>query len=71
VRPDLISVLRLSLTNEAADCCTVPKRGCGVDGAEAVGAQSRRFEQVTPTSDQKAEVVATVQLQRWGPEPSL
>lgn len=32
------------------------------------GAQSCRFQQVTPLSDQKAEILLSQQLQRWGRE---
>jgi len=67
---DLIA-LRLNSTNEAADCCTVlcSETGGCMRMEAGGGAQSCRFEQVTPLSDQKAEVLLSQQLQRWGPEP--
>ena len=66
---DLIA-LRLNSTNPEADCCTVlcsETTGCMRMEAGG-GAQSCRFEQVTPLSDQKAEVLLSQQLQRSGPE---
>ena len=66
---DLVA-LRLNSTNPQADCCTVlcsETSGCMRMEAGG-GAQSCRFEQVTPLSDQKAEVLLSQQLQRWGPE---
>ena len=67
---DLIA-LRLNSTNPKADCCTVicsETTGCMRMEAGG-GAQSCRFEQVTPLSDQKAELLLSQQLQRWGREP--
>ena len=64
---DLIA-LRLNSTNTEADCCTVlcsETTGCMRMEAGG-GAQSCRFQQVTPLSDQKAEVLLSQQLQRWG-----
>ncbi len=64
---DLID-LRLSSTNLAADCCTVlcsETTGCMRMEAGG-GAQSCRFEHVSPLSDQKAEDLLSQQLQRWG-----
>ncbi len=66
---DLID-LRLDSTNPQADCCTVlcsETTGCMRMEAGG-GAQSCRFEQVSPLSDQKAEVLLSQQLQSWGPE---
>ncbi len=66
---DLID-LRLDSTNPQADCCTVlcsETSGCMRMEAGG-GAQSCRFEQVSPLSDQKAEVLLSQQLQSWGPE---
>lgn len=67
---DLVA-LRLTSTNLAADCCTVlcsETSGCMRMEAGG-GAQSCRFEQVTPLADQKAEDLLSQQVQRWGPEP--
>ena len=64
---DLIA-LRLNSTNKDADCCTVlcsETTGCMRMEAGG-GAQSCRFQQVTPLSDQKAEVLLSQQVQRWG-----
>lgn len=64
---DLID-LRLSSTNLAADCCTVlcsETTGCMRMEAGG-GAQSCRFEHVSPLSEQKAEDLLSQQLQRWG-----
>ena len=66
---DLIA-LRLNSTNPEADCCTVlcsETTGC-MRMESGGGAQSCRFEQVTPLSDQKAEVLLGQQLQRSGLE---
>ncbi len=66
---DLVA-LRLTSTNLEADCCTVlcsETTGCMRMEAGG-GAQSCRFEQVTPLSEQKAEVLLSQQLQRWGTE---
>lgn len=67
---DLVA-LRLTSTNESADCCTVlcSETGGCMRMEAGGGAQSCRFEQVTPLSDQNAEVLLSQQLQRWGPEP--
>ena len=67
---DLVA-LRLTSTNLQADCCTVlcsETSGCMRMEAGG-GAQSCRFEQVTPLADQKAEDLLSQQVQRWGPEP--
>lgn len=67
---DLVA-LRLTSTNLEADCCTVlcsETSGCMRMEAGG-GAQSCRFEQVTPLADQKAEDLLSQQVQRWGPEP--
>lgn len=67
---DLVA-LRLASTNLEADCCTVlcsETSGCMRMEAGG-GAQSCRFEQVTPLADQKAEDLLSQQVQRWGPEP--
>ncbi len=67
---DLVA-LRLNSTNPKADCCTVlcsETSGCMRMEAGG-GAQSCRFEQVTSPSDQKAEVLLSQQLQRWGRDP--
>ena len=66
---DLIA-LRLNSTNPQADCCTVlcsETSGCMRMEAGG-GAQSCRFEQVSPLSEQKAEDLLSQQLQRWGRE---
>lgn len=66
---DLIA-LRLNSTNTEADCCTVlcsETTGC-MRMESGGGAQSCRFQQVTALSDQKAEVLLSQQLQRWGSE---
>ncbi len=67
---DLIA-LRLNSTNPEADCCTVlcsETMGCMRMEAGG-GAQSCRFQQVTLPSDQKAELLLSQQLQRWGRDP--
>jgi len=67
---DLIA-LRLNSTNPDADCCTVlcsETTGCMRMEAGG-GAQSCRFQQVSLPSDQKAEVLLSQQLQRWGRDP--
>lgn len=64
---DLIA-LRLTSTNQEADCCTVlcsETSGCmrmEVGG----GAQNCRFQQVSHLGDQSAEELLSGQLQRWG-----
>lgn len=64
---DLIAI-RLTSTNQEADCCTVlcsETSGCmrmEVGG----GAQNCRFQQVSSLSDQGAEELLSQQLQRWG-----
>ena len=66
---DLIS-LKLTSTNEEADCCTVlcsSTTGCMRMEAGG-GAQSCYIEQVTPLFDQKSEELLGQQLQRWGRE---
>ena len=66
---DLVD-LRLTSTNSQADCCTVlcsETTGCMRMEAGG-GAQSCRFQQVTSLSDQKAEILLSQQLQRWGRE---
>lgn len=64
---DLVA-LRLNSTNLEADCCTVlcsETTGCMRMEAGG-GAQSCRFQQVTPLAEQKAEILLSQQLQRWG-----
>lgn len=64
---DLIA-LRLTSTNQAADCCTVlcsETSGC-MRMEMGGGAQNCRFMQVSRLSDQKAEELLSQQLQRWG-----
>jgi glucose-6-phosphate dehydrogenase assembly protein OpcA len=66
---DLVS-LRLTSTNEDADCCTVlcsSTTGCMRMEAGG-GAQACYIEQVTPLLDQKSEDLLGQQLQRWGRE---
>ena len=66
---DLVS-LKLTSTNEEADCCTVlcsSTTGCMRMEAGG-GAQSCYIEQVTPLFDQKSEELLGQQLQRWGRE---
>ena len=66
---DLVS-LKLTSTNENADCCTVlcsSTTGCMRMEAGG-GAQSCYIEQVTPLFDQKSEELLGQQLQRWGRE---
>lgn len=64
---DLIG-LRLTSTNPNADCCTVlcsETTGCMRMEAGG-GAQSCSVRQVTSLADQKAELLLSQQLQRWG-----
>lgn len=64
---DLMAI-RLTSTNLNADCCTVlcsETAGCMRMEAGG-GAQSCRIEQVSPLSDQKAELLLSQQLQSWG-----
>ena len=66
---DLVS-LKLTSTNDDADCCTVlcsSTTGCMRMEAGG-GAQSCYIEQVTPLFDQKSEDLLGQQLQRWGRE---
>ena len=66
---DMVS-LKLTSTNEDADCCTVlcsSTTGCMRMEAGG-GAQSCYIEQVTPLFDQKSEDLLGQQLQRWGRE---
>ena len=66
---DLVS-LKLTSTNESADCCTVlcsSTTGCMRMEASG-GAQACYIEQVTPLFDQKSEDLLGQQLQRWGRE---
>ncbi|MEL6927495.1 MAG: glucose-6-phosphate dehydrogenase assembly protein OpcA [Cyanobacteria bacterium J06600_6] len=66
---DLVS-LKLTSTNENADCCTVlcsSTTGCMRMEAGG-GAQACYIEQVTPLFDQKSEELLGQQLQRWGRE---
>ena len=66
---DMVS-LKLTSTNENADCCTVlcsSTTGCMRMEAGG-GAQSCYIEQVTPLFDQKSEDLLGQQLQRWGRE---
>lgn len=64
---DLVD-LRLTSSNPNADCCTILcSETTGCMRMEAGGsAQSCRTEQVSATSDQKAELLMAQQLQRWG-----
>lgn len=67
---DLIA-LRLTSTNVEADCCTVlcsETSGC-MRMESGGGAQSCRFQQVSSLADQKAEILLSQQLQRWGSDP--
>ena len=69
IQGDLMS-LRLSSTNEEADCCTVlcsETAGCMRMEAGG-GAQSCRIQQVTPLFDQDTEKLLGQQLQRGGRE---
>ncbi len=64
---DLIA-LKLTSTNEKADCCTVlcsETTGCMRMETKG-GAQACRFEQVSSLADQKAEFLLSQQLRRWG-----
>jgi glucose-6-phosphate dehydrogenase assembly protein OpcA len=63
--------LRLDSTNLNANCCTILcSETTGCMRMEAGGsAQSCRTEQVTATTDQKAEFLLSQQLQRWGRDP--
>jgi glucose-6-phosphate dehydrogenase assembly protein OpcA len=63
--------LRLTSTNLHADCCTILcSETTGCMRMEAGGsAQACRTEQVTATTDQKAEFLLSQQLQRWGRDP--
>ena len=66
---DLVS-LKLTSTNDSADCCTVlcsSTTGCMRMEASG-GAQACYIEQVTPLFDQKSEDLLGQQLQRWGRE---
>ncbi|AFZ36537.1 OpcA protein [Stanieria cyanosphaera PCC 7437] len=66
---DLIS-LRLSSTNQDADCCTVlcsSATGCMRMEAGG-GAQACYIQQVAPLSDQNTEELLSQQLRRWGRE---
>jgi len=63
---DLVGI-RLTSTNENADCCTVlcsETTGCMRMEAGG-GAQACRIQQVTPLSDQKAEFLLSQQLRSW------
>jgi glucose-6-phosphate dehydrogenase assembly protein OpcA len=64
---DLIG-LRLTSTNPQADCCTILcSETTGCMRMEAGGtAQSCRTELVTAINDQRAELLLSQQLQRWG-----
>ncbi|KKI99910.1 glucose-6-phosphate dehydrogenase assembly protein OpcA [Prochlorothrix hollandica] len=66
---DLIG-LRLMSTNPEANCCTILcSETTGCMRMESGGtAQSCRTEQVTPPSDEKAELLLGQQLQSWGRE---
>ena len=64
---DLVAI-RLTSTNLDADCCTVlcsETMGCMRMEAGG-GAQSCRIQQVSPLAEQKAELLLSQQLQRWG-----
>lgn len=64
---DMVGLL-LTSTNPQADCCTILcSETTGCMRMEAGGtAQACRTEQVTPLTDQKAESLMSLQLQRWG-----
>jgi glucose-6-phosphate dehydrogenase assembly protein OpcA len=64
---DLIG-LRLTSTNPQADCCTILcSETTGCMRMEAGGsAQACRTELVTAINDQRAELLLSQQLQRWG-----
>ncbi|MBU6187456.1 MAG: glucose-6-phosphate dehydrogenase assembly protein OpcA [Cyanobacteria bacterium REEB444] len=66
---DLVA-LRITSTNPLANCCTILcSETSGCMRMEAGGtAQSCHSEQVTATTDQKAEFLLSQQLQRWGRE---
>ncbi len=68
---DLVG-LRLSSSNPSANCATIicsETAGC-MRMESGGGAQATvRTEQVTATNDQKAELLLTQQLQRWGRDP--
>ncbi len=64
---DLIG-LKLSSSNQQADCCTVlcsETTGCMRMEAGG-GAQSCRVQQVTSLADQEPEILLSQELQRWG-----
>ncbi|MGL5082507.1 MAG: glucose-6-phosphate dehydrogenase assembly protein OpcA [Microcoleaceae cyanobacterium] len=65
---DLVGLRLVSMSNPEADCCTILcSETTGCMRMESGGsAQSCRTEQVSATSDQKAESLMTQQLQRWG-----
>jgi glucose-6-phosphate dehydrogenase assembly protein OpcA len=64
---DLIGI-RLNSSNPNSNCCTIIcSETAGCMRMEAGGsAQECRTEQVTASSDQKAEFLLSQQLQRWG-----
>ena len=67
---DLIA-LRLSSTNPQADCGTVicsETGGCMRMETQGGAQSSGLFQQVTSLSEQKAEVLLSQQVQRWGHE---
>jgi glucose-6-phosphate dehydrogenase assembly protein OpcA len=63
-----LTALRLTSTNDSANCCTILcSETTGCMRMEAGGsAQACRTEQVTSINDQKAEFLLGQQLQRWG-----
>ncbi|MGF1458044.1 MAG: glucose-6-phosphate dehydrogenase assembly protein OpcA [Leptolyngbyaceae cyanobacterium] len=64
---DLIGI-RLSSSNQEADCCTIlcsETTGCMRMEAGG-GAQACRVEEVSAISDQRADLILGQQLQRWG-----
>ncbi|NJK37335.1 MAG: glucose-6-phosphate dehydrogenase assembly protein OpcA [Oscillatoriales cyanobacterium RM2_1_1] len=65
---DLVGFRLVSLSHPEADCCTILcSETTGCMRMEAGGsAQTCRTEQVTATSDQRAESLMTQQLQSWG-----
>ena len=64
---DLVGI-RLASDNQDADCCTIlcsESTGCMRMEAGG-GAQACRVEEVSAISDQRADLILSQQLQRWG-----
>lgn len=68
--PGDLTALRLSSTNLQADCCTVlcSETGGCMRMEAGGGAQACRFQQVSTLAEQKAEILLSQQLQRYGRE---